>query len=79
MDLTRVLEHRFETTVDEEGLDEMRTLIQTLAKNYLQQIVPSVEVKVLSQVEEDSLKFQMVITGILTIKVQPDPDAKVTT
>lgn len=75
MDLTKVLEHRFESQLDDEGLDEIKLLVKQLATNYLQQIVPSVEVKVLHQMNGEELTLSTVITGILTIKVAPDPDA----
>jgi len=75
MDLTKVLEHRFEKQIDDAGLAEIKLLVEKLASSYLQQIVPSVEVKVLHQTIDGGLKLSMVLTGILTITVAPDPDA----
>jgi len=50
-------------------------LVEQLASSYLRQIIPSVEVKVLHQTIDGGLKLSMVLTGILTITVAPDPDA----
>ena len=73
-DITGVIEHRFEETMDESGMDEVKTLIASLAQTYLSQIIPDVEVKVLPQIDGDKLTLKAMFTGILTITVSLDDE-----